>query len=398
MNLAKWARRLLLIFLGLVLIGAVQVDYQKELKEYQQTIKKEQQDLKALREQLRRHRQLAKTKKKEEGSVLKQIHQVEQKIDHARQDYHGHQKNLTLVRSKINYLNTLIAQNQSEINQMKKILDKRVRLIYREKSIGFWQILASSQSLGEMLRRTKFFHTLAVQNAYLLEKLNQREMTLLEQQAQLFNRKAKAEELQSATKRTLDQVKQHRRQREKILKRVRQERKLHEQATKELAVASRKLTRLIRKLESTAAKIRKKMKLTGDEFIRLKGILPWPTRGLVVRSFGKIKHPRFNTYIHHKGIDIAGTMGQNVNAIAKGYVLFAEWFEGFGRMIILDHGRGYNSVYAHLSEINVTAGETIKPGQLIGQLGDSGNWRGPALYFEIRKQGRAIDPTSWLER
>lgn len=111
-----------------------------------------------------------------------------------------------------------------------------------------------------------------------------------------------------------------------------------------------------------------------------------------------MRHPRFDTYVTNKGIDIAGTIGQNVVAVAPGHVLFAEWFEGYGRMVILDHGNGFNTIYAHLAKISVSEGQTTGDGEIIGTLGDSGTWKGPTLYFEIRQRGEAVDPQAWLVR
>jgi septal ring factor EnvC (AmiA/AmiB activator) len=79
-------------------------------------------------------------------------------------------------------------------------------------------------------------------------------------------------------------------------------------------------------------------------------------------------------------------------------VIFADRFSGYGKMVIIDHGQRYYTVYAHLSEILKSAGQAVQRGEAIGQVGDSDSLRGARLYFEIRKDGKPIDPVSWLKK
>lgn len=396
----KFVLLAILAGLGLMPVAgrAADAGIHDKLEQYHRSITREQKDLQSIKRRLREQKRIIKKKQRREVSILKQIHVVERRIDDARQQYKDHQRNLKLVNSKITRLNRTMDNTRNDIDSLKGMLAKRVRLIYREQSSGFWKVLATSETLSEILLRLKFFHVLAVQNAFLIDRLNKKERAWRRQQSNLISRRVKSEELQSLSLKTLAQVKQHRASRKRILNRVRQERREHERAVKELAAASRRLNHLIDRLENKAARLRENISVAGKGFAREKGRLPWPTRGRVIRPFGKIRHPRFNTYIHNKGIDIAGRLGQNVQAVGEGVVLFAEWFEGYGRMIILDHGEGYNTVYAHLDELQVSAGDKVTAGQTIGQLGDSGSWEGPELYFEIRVQGKAENPIRWLKR
>ncbi len=390
----------IILSLPLMLLSsrAAEGGVKEKLHQYQSSITREQKDLRSIRRKLREQKKIIKKKQRKEKSILKQINAVERQIDETKQQYADHQKNLSLVNKRIKHLNSGIVATRADKDALKAMLAQRIRLIYREQSSGFWKILATSENLSEILLRLKFFHVLAAQNAFLIDQLHKKERTLKQQQSALLNRRAKSEELRALSLKTLSKVKRHRAEREKILNRVRHERQQHEQAVRELAAASKRLNKLIDRLESRAARLQEKISTAGKGFAALKGRLPWPTRGRVIRTFGKIKHPRFNTYIHNKGIDIAGSMGQNVLAVGEGVVLFAEWFEGYGRMIILDHGEGYNTVYAHLNELQVSAGDKVTIGQKIGQLGDSGSWEGAELYFEIRVQGKAENPIRWLKR
>ena len=137
---------------------------------------------------------------------------------------------------------------------------------------------------------------------------------------------------------------------------------------------------------------------TGD-FAKGQGSLDWPVRGTLVGRFGPEKHPRFNTVIMNNGIDIESTAGTPVRAVAKGRVDFTnEDYSSFGQVVIVNHGDGYYTLYAHLSEILVRQGEEVQSGQTIGKVGDSGtSLKGTVLHFEVRKGSAALDPESWLK-
>ncbi len=128
----------------------------------------------------------------------------------------------------------------------------------------------------------------------------------------------------------------------------------------------------------------------------LRGTLRWPARGPVLTLFGPRRHPRFGTLLPHNGIDIGAEAGTPVQAVAGGAVVYADWFAGYGRTVIVDHGGGVMTVSAHLSRLLVGVGERVAPGQELGRVGDSGTLEGPRLYFEIRVEGRPEPPMAWL--
>ena len=123
-----------------------------------------------------------------------------------------------------------------------------------------------------------------------------------------------------------------------------------------------------------------------------------PVAGRVRAGFGRQVDPEFKTATLRTGIEIAAPAGTAVNAIAAGRVLFAGWFRGYGQMVILDHGSGDLSVSGYLDEIRVAAGDSVAAGQPIGSVGETGSSSGPGLYFEIRHDGKAVDPQLWLAK
>ena len=128
------------------------------------------------------------------------------------------------------------------------------------------------------------------------------------------------------------------------------------------------------------------------------GQMEWPVKGQLSAPFGKFKHPEFGAELVRKGIDIDAALGDGVRVVEKGRVVFADRFTGYGRMMIVDHGERYYTIYAHLSEIIRKLGEDVQKGEIIGRVGDSDSLSGAKLYFELRKDGRSIDPLPWFRK
>lgn len=121
-----------------------------------------------------------------------------------------------------------------------------------------------------------------------------------------------------------------------------------------------------------------------------------PTEGRLTSPFGDRTHPVTKKIEFHSGIDLANNTGTNIYASATGIVLFSEINGTYGKMILISHGNGYSTVYAHLSKQLVKAGDQVKKGDLIGKMGSTGRSTGPHLHFEIRENGTPIDPQKIL--
>ncbi|MGH7369859.1 MAG: murein hydrolase activator EnvC family protein, partial [Candidatus Methylomirabilaceae bacterium] len=193
----------------------------------------------------------------------------------------------------------------------------------------------------------------------------------------------------------------------RLLAMVQEQKKDHLAAIRQLELGARELQDLIGRLQDGGrtqrgrrpgqdpAPVPAPSKERGS-FAARKGLLPWPTSGSLTASFGRQVHPRYGTVTFNRGIEINAPERQQIVAVADGSVLFADWFKGYGRLIILDHGEGYYTVYAHAAEIRVKVGDRVTRGQQIGLVGDTGSASGSQLYFEVRHRGRPQDPVAWL--
>jgi len=122
----------------------------------------------------------------------------------------------------------------------------------------------------------------------------------------------------------------------------------------------------------------------------------WPARGRVTSGFGFRQHPIFGTREMHTGIDIGAPTGSPVLAARAGRVTVAGYESGYGRLVVINHGDGVTTWYSHLSVIGVRVGQVVEYGETVGQIGSTGFSTGPHLLFEIRVNGRPLDPLKYL--
>jgi murein hydrolase activator len=167
-----------------------------------------------------------------------------------------------------------------------------------------------------------------------------------------------------------------------------------------LQADSSQRSRLVRELEGEGrhleSMIEQMAKSADSAFGRLKGHLPYPCAGLVEIGFGRIVNPRFNTVTVQKGLDIRASEGAPVRAVAAGKVVYASWLRGYGNILILDHGSGFHTLMGHLNDFARQVGDDVNPGDALGTVGDTGSLKGAYLYFELRQNGQAVDPSEWL--
>ncbi|GAB3284568.1 murein hydrolase activator EnvC family protein [Parahaliea aestuarii] len=127
-------------------------------------------------------------------------------------------------------------------------------------------------------------------------------------------------------------------------------------------------------------------------FGKARGKMPWPVAGKPSNRFGRARNDGKMTW---QGVNIPAAAGAPVRAIHHGRVVYADWFRGSGLLLIVDHGDGYMSLYAHNQSLQREVGEWVQAGSVIGGVGDSGGLERPALYFEIRHNGKPVDPAGW---
>jgi len=306
-------------------------------------------------------------------------------------------------QSRIRRLNEEIVASQGRLAKARMLLATRLRALYKQRETGLTSLLLSADSLHQAGLNLRYLQAIAHQDRQLIRNF-QREISSQREKKEEVGRQLQRFSLSQRALRTKqEEIAQDEVQKKRLLAKVQSEKAISLQRISELQRSSEALQALIGELQekmkaarASAAKGAETAYLKGLHFLSAKGKLAWPSQGELIASFGRREHPRYHTFTFNKGIDIAAPIGEEIRAVFEGIVLFADWFRGYGRMAIIDHGQGFFSLYAHASELLVRAGDKVSPRQVIGRVGDSASPEGPRLHFEIREDGKPVDPLQWL--
>ncbi len=361
-----------------------------------------QEKLKELKSRILKERQKAKEVAEQERSIAHQLIRIERELKLKTAELQELEAKLDKSGERLRRLSREIAEIQGKLQKAKLLLARRLRALYKQGPLGGVRFLFSSDGFTETALRIKYLMTVASQDRRLISDYTAISSELQEKRKELEAYKAEIARNQALAREKRQEILEEQRVRRLLLARVREEKAGHLAALKELEKASQELQSLIARLKAEEAAARRKAlqgegrPLDGSAFATLRGKLPWPTEGVLTSTFGRREHPRFKTVTFNKGIEIKAPEGREIVAVHNATVLYADWFKGYGRLLILDHGGGYFTIYAHASELLVKAGDRVSKGQVIARVGDSGSLEGPKLYFELRYQGKPQDPLAWL--
>ena len=375
-----------------------------------------------VRRQLDQARARATAARTREVSLLAELEEMDRTVAHKRAEVRRLDGRIARLEAELGTLEGKRGRVAEDIVVLKGFLVEKIRALDRLRRapvapawIGEADALARTRAAADLARVVALELTQLADFGETAERLQARReaVTRGRRELVLLRRAVDAE-------RTGIDVQMERRR--ALLAEVRDDRTTHEKMAAELAEAGRRLETLVQALQRRAAEAQARARRLAAARPRelqkpvvaapqptpkgrpavglgtLRGQLPWPIEGRVVEGFGRQVHPRFGTETFRTGVSIEGTEGAVIRAVFGGVVAYRGWLKGYGNLIVLDHGEGYYTLYAHASEFLVEEGDTVKAGQGIARVGDTGSLAGPRLYFEVRYQGRPEDPRQWLKR
>lgn len=320
-----------------------------------------------------------------EKSILKVIEENDLKIIELEQNILKIQNDLTELNAGLSNNKKLIDKYLKERESVKSKLKERVKFLFQLINRNRILILTESTSVIEMEQKQRFLkivitHDLkllkqyfeSVKNERLALKENEKTQLKLEEEGQrLFESQSK--------------LKLEKAQKSETLKNIRKSIDMQSQIKKETQEASDTLTSKVK--EST---------LIDTDFLKNKGKFKFPVNTAVSRWYEVNYDKQTNTYDVHKGLTFNIPLNTEIKSIYKGDVAFADYIQGFGNTLIISHGKGYYSIYMHLSSFSKKIGQSVKTHEVIALSGDSGNTDKPKLYFEIRYKKEPIDINKWF--
>lgn len=305
----------------------------------------------------------------------------------------------SLLTINIELLSEDIDSLGMELEERKNVLKQRLIDMYKKGKIHTLEVVFNSSSFTDLSNRMKYLSTLARQDKILYEYVRKVQDALTKRIEELnINREQLAFVRKEAEneKATLQTEKQNK---EIFLKELLSEQQKQRTLEDELSKSMESLQYLINKLRvaNTNIQTNRDVKEGQHYFDKNKKRVPWPMEGKVISKFGTVRHPKYNTKTLNNGIDVSGKKGDPVYAVYDGDVIYVDKFLGYGNVIMLDHGNGYYTLYAHLHEMNVILNQPVMAGETIGTCGDTGSLSGPILHFEIRKDGKPLNPLNYLK-
>jgi murein hydrolase activator len=359
-----------------------------------------QRDLADIQKKLQEEKKKQKQTKAQEKSVLGRLHQVDKTLVKLRREKEANSDDLQETRRRLDLLRSDIGRNQVQLAQNRDLLKQRMLTLYRAKfREPFLGGILASESSADLTRKLKFEMMLAESNETLLSRTLTQEQKLQQTSREWLREQNRKQRILGTLNRQEHTYSKERNNRTAFLSDIRQKQNLRQKTIEELSQRNQQLQARVALLLNQAQAAKKKTGQwysSGTGLTVKRGRVPWPVSGPVISRFGKEKKPEFNATIENTGILIQASLGTPIHAVAAGLVRFANWFKGYGKLVILDHGRGYYSLYAQASELDVTEGQKVTNGQIIGTVGDTGSLYGSSLYFEIRRDGVPQDPERWL--
>jgi septal ring factor EnvC (AmiA/AmiB activator) len=355
-------------------------------------------DLEGIKSKIEREKRGLSQLQKKEGSVLQSLGKIESELDKRSAELNTTRARLNSIVGEMANKEAEAAQLRASLTRRQELLKKRAAALYRWHRWASPLILLNGDvSLGKFLQRKRYLAATISFDRDLVRNFAdeaQRQDALREELAHkrvdLDNQRQALGEAQNAVRKEAEKKKQ-------LLASVRQEKATRARALREMEAAAERLQKMMEEISRRSVSKPSEVP-AGLGLEALRGRLDWPVKGEVVNAFGKSQHPEFAAEVFRKGIDIEAPLGEAIKAVEKGKIVYADRFAGYGRMMIVDHGQRYFTIYGHLSEILKKNGDEVKRGEILGRVGDSDSLAGVKLYFEMRKDGHSIDPMPWFRK
>ena len=368
-------------------------------------------ELSGVKREIKAQKQLITKTRKVEAVVSTELQEILRNLEQKESDLGRLSRDLHGVESSLERTGREIQKVTEEANSKRIEIERRLASLYKAGELGALRMFFSSESFPQLAENIRYMRSILENDKRIFVEYNQKIDQLKSLKADLERDALKKERIKSGIEQKKREIEEEKGKKAAYLGKVRQDRKSYEASLKELQTNASRLQAMItrlnalsrRKLTSRHEKPGARLKPLAElppvpdrGFASQKGRMSFPVRGEIIESYGKHKHPEFNSFTFSKGLSISASSGSEIKAIYEGTVIFADYFKGFGNMIIVDHGGGYFSLYAHASRLAKKVGVEVARHDTIGEVGDVDSSKGSMLYFEIRHQGKPVDPAGWV--
>lgn len=292
------------------------------------------------------------------------------------------------TKTRLNSLETQLEVSKADFARNEVIAKRRIRNIYKKERMNNFMAILASEDINTFLDRVYYQSIITKQDKRNLEITRQKAMRIARLKAQVENEKRILSTSIDDMTYKKKQIKTAINSNAAMIQKLKTDREAFERSERELARQSMIIQGMIAQNDKTSTVVA----ATGA-FLR-------PCGGRITSYFGYRKHPIFNKTIYHSGVDIGAPTGTPIKAANSGKVIYTGWYGGYGKVVIIDHGkmngRPTSTLYAHQSSIAVSNGQNVSRGQVIGYVGSTGYSTGPHLHFEVRINGKPVNPLNYI--
>lgn len=350
-------------------------------------IDQKQRQLQSIQQQMEVQQNRAMQAQQQVDSVSDQLRVIQGDLDTAAGEYNAILSKLAATEQQIEANTELLAKVEKNLAERSQILNKRMRDIYKNGQVNYVDVLFGAADFADFTTRADLLKRVVNQDLTLVAQVKAERELVVQKRAELERDKVAIVDLKQQATAKKAVIEARKNEREKVLDSAVSERDTAERAYQELMDTSRQIEQMIRNIQSGG---------TAAGPAGGSGALMWPASGPITSPFGWRTHPIFGTQRFHSGIDIGADYGDSIMAADSGTVIFSGWMGGYGKAVIVDHGGGISTLYAHNSELLVEEGYRVQKGQTISRCGSTGYSTGPHLHFEVRENGSPVSPMGYL--
>ena len=353
-----------------------------------------EQELEKVKKQKENTRKEIEQAKKAEAEYIAQVNQVEGNLLSSLSELEDLNAKLAQTKTEVDRLTIELVIKEKELadleNSLKEktvILNDRIASIYKNRQQDVIQLLFESDTFIELFSRLKLMNMIAQRDVKVLNELQE------------------ARDKNISIKENIEELKDEQKQQKDSIEKLVEDSEIKKREVENIYTEKKALLGKTRANKEALIKMEKELAAKENEITKklealrhgnAPGKLLYPTKGVLTSGFGYRISPISGTNMFHGGIDIGTATGTPVAAAAGGEVLQAEYMGGYGYSILIYHGGGFATFYAHLSGFAVSAGSKVKRGQVIGYVGSTGYSTGPHLHFEVRVNGAQKNPYSYF--
>ena len=356
-----------------------------------------------VRKEIEETRRRIKSEKKKEKSTARRLTNIDKEISLTDKLYTQLKQELGKTETDIDKLSTAIQANEHQLEILRDRYAVRVVQMYKKGTLADIEKLLSSSSWRQAIYRAKYMGVISNIDQKTQNKIKSLLIDIGRQRIGLessYRNKVRLKKDQEDSKVTL---RASRKKRQQELDKIRNNQSELTKYLEEKQAGMQELESLLKKIRQEkssydrADRIRKQQAaLKTQTFGKLKGQLPWPASGRVVKRFGRTWNSERKTTTENPGIDIKGKPGSPVRSVIGGIITTITYIRGYGTTIIIDHGGGFYTVYSHVTNVETNEENEVQAGDIIAYMGNAGSIDGSKLHFEIWGHGQKLNPEKWL--